>query len=445
MQDNAHCTVETIDLIRAIEKATGRNLRFLFDQYVFRGGHPDYSITYSWDSDSNLAKLSVTQTQAQDGDTSSSSGLFDLKLPIAFGSVQADKAELKTFTVRLHDRTQTFYFPLEAKPQFVSFDAGNHTLKTVTLEYPMAELKAQLQFDPDPLSRIVAAEAIAKKGGLEAVNALTETLHSEKFWGVRAEIAENLAKIRLDQAFASLKQGLKDPHPKVRRAVAAALGGIKTQESYRALKALVESGDASYYVEAAAAKSIGNVGASSLNGKTKDKKVVKLLETVLKERAGWNEVVRSGAVAGLSQLKTSEEALEIILKYTEAGTPQALRLGAIRALGTISTGQSKQNLEQILERLESLSREEFFLTQMAVIGALGQMETANAIGVLQALAEQTPDGRVRRRAEEAVEKVRKAIDSNQAVQTLQQEVDELKKANQELKSRLEALEAKTKL
>ncbi|MFE4107888.1 M1 family aminopeptidase [Almyronema epifaneia] len=444
VQDNAHRTVETIDLIRAIEKATGRNLRFIFDQYVFRGGHPDYTVNYSWDGDSHLAKIGVTQTQAKEGDTSSSSGLFDLKLPIAFGYVQDGKVELKTFKVRLHERTQTFYFPLEAKPQFVSFDAGNHCLKTVTLDYPIAELKAQLQFDPDPLSRIMAAEAIAKKGGLEAVNALTAAMQAEAFWGVRAEIAENLAKINLDQAFAGLQRGLEDPHPKVRRAAVETLGGIKTQDSYKTLKALVEAGDASYYVEAAAAKALGSVGASSLSGKPKEKKVVKLLETVLKERTGWNEVVRSGAIAGLSQLKTSEDALEIVLKYTEAGVPQALRLGAIRALGSLSIGQSKPNLDKILERLEALAREDFFLTQVAVVGALGQMETANAVGVLQMLAEQTPDGRVRRRAEEAIAKVRKAIDANQAVQTLQQEVDELKKDNQALKSRLEALEAKTK-
>ncbi|MBA4455806.1 M1 family metallopeptidase, partial [Cylindrospermopsis raciborskii CS-506_B] len=39
VQDYAHQTVETIDLLRSIEKATGRNLSFLFDQYVYRGGH----------------------------------------------------------------------------------------------------------------------------------------------------------------------------------------------------------------------------------------------------------------------------------------------------------------------------------------------------------------------------------------------------------------------
>jgi aminopeptidase N len=81
---------------------------------------------------------------------------------------------------------------------------------------------------------------------------------------------------------------------------------------------------------------------------------------------------------------------------------------------------------------------------MAVLGALGQMETEGAIGILQALADQTPDGRVRRRAEEAVEKVQKKLGSDRATKLLRQEVDKLKKDNQELKSRLENLEAKAK-
>ncbi|MCG8364832.1 MAG: HEAT repeat domain-containing protein, partial [Pseudanabaenales cyanobacterium] len=186
------------------------------------------------------------------------------------------------------------------------------------------------------------------------------------------------------------------------------------------------------------------VGAANLNSKPKDKKTLKLLETVLKERAGWNEVVRSGAIAGLTQFKTSKEALDLMLEYTLPSVPQALRLAAIRSLGGISVGQSKVNVNRILERLDELSCESFFLTQVAVVSALGQMETTKAISVLQALAEQTPDGRIRRRAEEAIQKVQKAAGSDQAVEKLRRELDELKKANQELKSRLENLEAKTK-
>ncbi|MEB3358656.1 MAG: M1 family metallopeptidase [Synechococcales bacterium] len=444
VQDNAHRTVETIDLLRAIEKSTGRNLQFLFDQYVFRGGHPDYKVAYSWDSDSNLAKLTVTQTQAKEGDTPAEQDLFDLKIPIGFGFTRkGDKSPtLQTFTVRMHEREQTFYIPLTEKPQFVSFDVGNHWLKTVTLEYPVAELKAQLTHDPDPLSRILAAEALAKKGSLEAVNALAAALKAEPFWGVRVEIADQLASVKLDQAFDALLTGLKDAHPRVRRAVVQGLAKIKTRASYKALKPIVEKGDPSYYVEAAAMRSLGTVATGITTGKSKEEKTLKLLTSVLEERAGWNEVVRSGAIAGLSQMKTSEAALEAIFTYTEIGTPQALRLAAIRALGSVSRGQTPPNLERILNRLEELSGETFFLTQVATVSALGQMETQKAIAILQSLADQSPDGRVRRRAEEAIQKVRKATKQNEAIKQLQDEVDQLKKDNQELRSRLEELEAK---
>jgi aminopeptidase N len=63
---------------------------------------------------------------------------------------------------------------------------------------------------------------------------------------------------------------------------------------------------------------------------------------------------------------------------------------------------------------------------------------------LHSLADQTPDGRVRRMAEEAIQRVQKNVGSDQAVKQLREELDQLKKENQELKSRMENLEAKSK-
>ncbi|MFN6033578.1 MAG: HEAT repeat domain-containing protein, partial [Dolichospermum sp.] len=356
VQDNAHRTVETIDLLRAIEKATGRNLAFLFDQYVFRGGHPDFKLAYSWDSDANLAKVTVTQTQAK----AESKDLFNLKIPIGFG--YKENPQLTIFTVRVHDKEQSFYFPLTEKPDFISFDVGNNYLKTVTLEYPISELKAQLEFDPHPISRIYAAEALAKKGGLEATQALSSALKNDPFWGVRVEAAKQLAEIQLDQAFDGLVLGLNDPSPFVRRAVISALSQIKTHNSYKAVKSFVQNGDESYYVEAAACRTVGAIAAAHLEDKPHEDKVIKLLKSVLEERAGWNEVVRSGAIAGLAEFKASEAALNLILEYTKIGVPQPLRLSAIRAVGKISTGQTPANIERILDRLSEIARETFFLT-----------------------------------------------------------------------------------
>ncbi len=441
VQDHAHKTVETVDLLRAIEKATGRNLAYLFDQYVYRGGHPDFKVAYSWDGDANLAKVTVTQTQADKND---SKDLFDLKIPIGFGYTQPSKtAQLNTFTVRVNQREQSFYFPLAEKPQFVSFDVGNHFLKTVTLEYSIPELKAQLEFDPNPISRIYAAEALAKKGGLEATNALSDALKHDSFWGVQVEVAKQLAEIKLDQAFDGLVPGLQDQNAFVRRAVVEALATIKTYDSYKAVKKLVKHGDPSYYVEAAASRAVGSIAAVNLADKPKEEKVIKLLQSVLESRAGWNEVVRSGAIGGLAELKTSEAALNLLLEYTKLGIPQPLRLATIRALGKISVGQSPMNLERILEKLAELAKETFFLTQVAVVMALGQMETRKAMGILQSLADQTADGRVRRYAEEEISKVQKNVGTDNALRQMREELDQLKQQNQELKSRLEGLEAKS--
>ncbi|MEH2232747.1 MAG: M1 family metallopeptidase [Nostoc sp.] len=454
VQDNAHKTVETVDLLRAIEKATGRNLLFLFDQYVYRGGHPDFKVAYSWDGDANLAKITVTQTQADEG-KNGSKDLFDLKIPIGFGYTQQEEVRsngklstsfsaLKTFTVRVNEREQSFYFPLENKPQFISFDVGNNYLKTVALEYPIAELKAQLEFDPDPISRSYAAAALAKKGGLEAIVALSASLKNDPLWGVRVEVAKQLAQINLDQAFDGLIPGLKDKNAYVRRAVVEALTQFKTAESYKVVRGLVQKGDPSYYVEAAASRVIGAIASSNLEEKPKEDKVLKLLKSVLEEKAGWNEVVRSGAIAGLAEFKTSEAALNLLLEYTKLGVPQPLRLATIRALGKISVGQSPVNLERILEKLTELAKESFFLTQVSVAAALGQMETPKAVGILRSLAEQTADGRVRRSAEEEISKVQKNIGSEKTLRQLREDFDQLKQQNQELRSRLENLEAKSK-
>jgi aminopeptidase N len=442
VNDNAHKTVETIDLLRAIDKSTGRNLAFLFDQYVYRGGHPDYKVAYSWDGDSKLAKLIVTQTQAKEGIHTLDNDLFDLKIPIGFGYIKDGVSDLKVTKIRIYEKEQVLYFPLETKPDFISFDVGNNYLKTVTLEYPLPELKAQLKSDPDPISRIYATESIAKKGNLEAVTALTECLATEKFWAVRLEAAQQLAKIKLDISATNLIAKIGDEDAFVRRAIVDELGNIKTPQTYAAIKQLVEAGDESYYVEAAACRALGGMTTASL--KDKQEEVITLLTEVLNTRAGWNEIVRAGAIGGLSKMTDSPTALNTVLEYVKPGVPQPLRLPSIRALGAISNGQSEANLTAIVEKLAELSCESFFLTQVSVVNALSQMETVKAIGVLQGLATQSPDGRVKRMADEGVQKVQKKIGSDKAVKQLREELEEVKKTNQELKSRLENLEAKSK-
>ncbi len=427
----AHQTVETIDLLRVILSTTGYNLQPLFDQYVFRGGHPDYEVSYLWDSESNLAKITVKQTQDD---------LFDLKMPLGFGYL-GEQIDVKTFTLRFWEKEQTFYLPLAKKPDFISFDVGNHYLKTVTLKYPLTELKAQLKHDPDPISRIFAAIALRKIGGVQAVEALRDSLINEPFWGVRVEVAKELSQIQLNSVEDALYTGLNDLHPRVRRAIIEGLSQFKTERTYTTLKEYLERGDASYYTESAIAKNLGTLATGTF--REKQGEVIEILQGVLENRAGWNEVVRSGAISGLSELKGNPQAVEAILSYIKPPTPGPLRLAAIRALGAVSQGQNEPEINLISEHLQSLSRDSFFLTQIAVTAALGQMKTPRAIAILQSLADQTTDGRVTRMAQEAIVRVQASLGSNKGLEELRQEFDKIKEENKELKTRLATLEAKS--
>ncbi|MGI0481655.1 M1 family aminopeptidase [Geminocystis sp. CENA526] len=440
VNDNAHKTVETIDLLRAIEKATGYNLSPLFDQYVFRGGHPDFKINYSWDSEANLASVTIKQTQAKE-ENGKFKDLFNLKIPFAFGYIKEEEnPELKLLSLKLDKPEQVFYFPLTQKPDFISFDVGNYHLKTVKLEYGFTELKNQLKYDRDVISRVYSAIAIGKKGNLEAVKVLREALENETFWGVKVEIAKQLGKIKLNQAMEALIANINDSNPKVRKAIVEALTHHKNEASYNALKNIVINGDASYYVESSAINGLGKLTTGSLEDKQPE--VITLLEQILAEKSGWNEVIRSSAITGLSHLKTNEKAVDIIAQYTTLGTPQPLRLTAIRCLGSIAKGQKPDKLTFILEKFDSMVSETFFLTQMALISGLGQIEDAQAISALTNLADTTPDGRVKRRAEEAINQLRGKMGKDKTIKDLQQAIDKLKEENQDLQSRLAKLEAK---
>ncbi|MEI6381717.1 MAG: M1 family metallopeptidase [Cyanobacteriota bacterium ELA615] len=424
----AHRTVETIDLLRTIESTTGYNLQPLFDQYVFRGGHPEFEVEYSWDQENNLAKLTVKQTQ-QD--------LFDLKIPLGFGYIDQ---KMKIFNLRFYQKEQTFYLPIEQKPEFISFDLGNNYLKTVTLKYPLNELKAQLKYDNDPIARTFAAAALGKMGTMAVLEIFKEALSSESFWGVRLEIVKQLGKIQLNAVEEILQGALADSNPKVRKEVLAQLSKFKNSQTFNIFKDYLAKGDPSYYTEAAIAQNLGSLATATFQEKQPE--VIELLQDVLKNRAGWNEVVRAGAIAGLSELKNNPKAVEIILEYTKAGVPQPLRLAAIRSLGPVSLAQKESELEMIAEQLQNLAKEPFFLTQVAVCSAAGQMQTPSAITILESLAGQTLDGRVARIAQEAISKVQAALGTEKGLDQLREKLDKITEENKDLKSRLAALEAK---
>jgi aminopeptidase N len=419
---HAHGTVETVDLLRAIEQATGRNLLPLFEQYVFKAGHPEFKVSCAWDTEGSLMKVIVEQTQTVDEKTV----LFDLKVTLAFGF--ADGAP-QILPLRVHERSQTFCFPFAARPLYFSFDPGNHLLKTLTLEVPVELLRNQLRHDPDLMGRIFAAQTLAKQLTPAIATDLKTVLIDETvFWGLRAEVAKALGSTRLPYAFAALREAAGSASVQVRKAVAAALGDDRSEESFACLVSLVD--DPSDLVAAEAARALG---------RTKQPAVRAHLARLLEERDSWNEMVRAAAVAALAQLRDDKEAIDLILARTRRGVVPALRLAAIRALGPAGEGGDNR---AILDALDQLAGETQFSTRMAVVAALSALKAPQALPILGRIAEEDPDGRVRRAAREATEKTREAVAQDREIRSLREAVETLQQENRDLKSRLALLEAR---
>src|SRR5579859_4375452 len=103
--------VITADLERATEEASGRSMARFFEQWIYKTGHPEFKVTYSWDDEHTLAKLSVSQKQ-QVTDTTP---VFVTPLDIGFMVPESDdakpdapdvKATLQTIRVTVEEANQ---------------------------------------------------------------------------------------------------------------------------------------------------------------------------------------------------------------------------------------------------------------------------------------------------------------------------------------------------
>ncbi len=431
---NRHQVVETVDLERAIETATGRNLQAFFQQWVYKGGHPEYQVEFAWDDATRIATVTVRQQQQASTEHGVETPLFDMPVKLLFALPKGEAASVEwepsAFPLRVHEQLHTFHIGLPAKPRWMSFDPGNWILKKLQLKVPKDMLIAQLQHDPDIMGRRYAAEALGDIGSLEAVASLRQVLEQETFWGVQAEIARILGKIHTPAALEALLANTHLPHPKARRAVVTALGEFKDDAVAAALSEMVQAGDASYFVEAEAAAALGKT--------RRDKALTPLQQAT--HKPSWNETIRNGVFRGLAELQ-DESTIPLLRDFTTYGQPPMARYAAIRALGKLG-GEKDPAPAPIVETLTALLDEEHFRTRMAVLEALESLHSPKTLPALERLRARDLDGRVKRRVEEVIEAIRSERKQTDEVQQLCDGFQALREENKKLLDRLDRLEAR---
>lgn len=308
------------DVARAIEESTGKNVDPFFQQWIYGAGAPRLTVSYAWDAESKLVKLSVSQTQKPEG----SVGIFSF--PVAVDVMTA--AGTQSHRIRISKPEETFSLPAEEKPLAVVFDPWNVILKRVEFKKDAADWIAQLGH-PSVTARLDAARALgAMKDHAEALAALGRTARSDNFWAVRSEAVSALGRIGGAPAEEHVQAALADESVAVRRAAIEVLGRAKESA-------------------AAAAR----------------------LERVLREDKAWR--VREAALGGLARLKT-ESAFDIMQQAIAAESPDGiLRNRALESLG----GLGKNEAVPLLLQWSATGKPE--RSRIAAIGSLAQLEKKN--------------------------------------------------------------------
>ena len=438
--------VITADLERAFEEATGRSLARFFEQWLYKAGHPDFNVRYSWDDEHNLARLTVRQTQEETALTP----IFVTPVEIGFMVPEKDgahgddpkaKATLTTFRVQVDTAEQTFYFPLPRRPFSVRFDQGGWLIKTLDFERPADMLRYQLAHDPDVLGRIEAAEALGRLGDPQSIAALEQRLIDESFWSARGAIAEAIAQQRNERALTALTNALDVvDEPKARRAIVTALGVFHAPEqaalaehAAHTLTALLEKGEPSYFVEAAAATALGKTNVADAY-----ERLLPLLD-----RDSWNETIRGGVFAGLGALG-EPRCVETMTAWLDLAKPQDARLGAANGLRVLATTRRIEGEAQVraVDALMAALDDPWELVVFNAIAALAAWGDQRAIPALRRLVDRSPDERAVRGARTAIRTLQQGRVAADETRQLRKDLDELRQRNSELTERLEALEAR---
>ncbi len=378
-------TVETNDFKQAIEDATGRSLEWFFDQWVYRGGYPEYDVSWKWDRRKRSVALDVKQVQIVYEVTP----LFRMPIEVAitgdFGT--------ETFTIQVDKAEETFYLPVPEKPLMVEFDPNDQVLKKLTFNKHKNEILDQLACAGD-VGRMRAAGWLAGNTDRKTVEILGTALRQDPFRGVRARAARTLGEIRTEAARDVLLAGLQDEHAHVRRAVITALGNyIDDAQAATALEDVFRS-DSSYYARAEAVKSITRLGALNAYDIC--------IEAL--EMASHQEVIRGAALSGLVTLK-DPRGVNHALKWAEYGQPFQVRIEAITTLAGLAAHVPKRRKE-IRERLVALLEDPHFRVRTTVIKALGKLGDPKALKALEASLEREAHFRHRDAAREAIRKIR---------------------------------------
>lgn len=407
---------ETVDFQRCLETVSGRSLQSFFDQWLFKGGHPDLNVTFEWNEEKKQAKLTFKQKQ----NITDLTPVFQIRSQIEFFSPSGSSA----FPIEITEKVQSFEFALNQKPEYCRFDKGNKLIKTLEWALPLEMLKGQLKKDTDVVGKIWAMKHLAKEATREGVEALIDRLKSDSFWAVRGEAALALGETKSQYAKEALLAALhQEKNSKARTRIAMALGEFKEEA---VAEALINSfgTEENIFVRGAIVASLG---------KTKSGKAFEVLKAAIKIPS-WHDWLATQAYVGLRHLRDTR-ALQLFMEGAQYGAPKFARMAAVQGLAEYGLDKN-----EVTELLNDLLDDPFARVRFVAADSLARRKDPQVIGNLETAATRNVDGHFKAAAFRAARRLRASLEKPEEINFIKDTLDKLSEENRRLKERVERLE-----
>ncbi|HWZ63585.1 MAG TPA: M1 family aminopeptidase [Steroidobacteraceae bacterium] len=367
-------SVETKDLINSIDRTTGQDLGWFFDEWVYKAGSPVYRVAAVYDAAARSA--TVTVAQIQEGPEVPS--VFVMPVDLAF---HGKNGESLTIRVRNDQAEQRFRIPLSFEPLWIAFDPNNFIEKTLDFPQALPALTAAAIRDPCMSARLWAVGELGKTHAADsgqAIQVLSRVLREDPVFGVRIAAAGSLGNLKGSGAEQALIAGLDQSDSRVRAAAARALGELPSDEkTYEMLARRLEK-DPSYAVRAAAASSLGRSGVPA---------AVALLQ---RARATRPEIHVATALDRALAATGAAQAVSALLADAKPGAPVQLRLAALSAMPELRRVIDRTQLEELFELTSEAIDDSYLPLSLAAEQLAVDLRLAPLAARLSDLADSAP-------------------------------------------------------
>lgn len=361
LNENKFQAVEIHQLRLAMEKITGMDLNWFFNQWFLDKGHPALSVEHSYNEASR--KYTVTIKQNQD---LKEFPLYRIPMDVdiyAGGAVDRHRIDLT-------EKEQSFEFDVIARPDLVNVDAEQMVLGTIEEKLSEAEYLFMLKYAPLYLDKMEAMNGLKASKNPEVITAIINTLESP-YWGTRRKALSSL-KGRAVADTSLLKNRLiwltqKDEKSLVR---AEAISALAEQFGADANVQLVIEGamkDRSYAVLGAALKAISGYDGEKALSLAKD----------LEKEAGGSMV---SAIASLYAQNGTADQLDFFLTSFDKVSDPNDKYVFVQLFGKYLMKQAPSTQMKGLSVLENIALNEgaWWMRISAIQVLMGMKQAAEA-------------------------------------------------------------------